>query len=204
MHRFLSTMEHRIVVCEQVGSDPFNKGALLNAGYVMVKDAASWICFHDVDMLPDNELCDYSRPHSFAHAAGKIEQFDYQCPYRNYFGGVILSTKEAYEFINGFSNSYWGYGYEDDDMFCRVKYARLPIERRYGRFRSLPHRKGSAEAGNLKLWHSMQKGTLEWRSNGLRSVNFSIVSDTPLLSLITPAHADDRLLKIDLSSGNPT
>ena len=33
----------------------------------------------------------------------------------------ILFTKEHYEKINGYSNGYWNWGMEDDDILYRVK-----------------------------------------------------------------------------------
>jgi hypothetical protein len=38
-----------------------------------------------------------------------------------YFGGAILFTKEHYEKINGYSNGYFNWGMEDDDLFFRAK-----------------------------------------------------------------------------------
>jgi hypothetical protein len=38
-----------------------------------------------------------------------------------YFGGCVLFTKEQFEKVNGYSNGYWNWGMEDDDLFWRVK-----------------------------------------------------------------------------------
>ena len=42
--------------------------------------------------------------------------------YRTYnvmVGGVLVVTKQQYLAVNGFSNLYWGWGGEDDDMAHR-------------------------------------------------------------------------------------
>lgn len=66
----------------------------------------------------------------------------FRLPYADYFGGVTAMKREVYITINGFSNSYWGWGAEDDDLFNRVTYHKLPISRYYGeatRYTMLKH-----------------------------------------------------------------
>ncbi|XP_051882134.1 beta-1,4-galactosyltransferase 3-like isoform X3 [Pristis pectinata] len=42
-------------------------------------------------------------------------------PYRMYFGGVSALTPDQYLRINGFPNTYWGWGGEDDDISASLK-----------------------------------------------------------------------------------
>lgn len=37
-------------------------------------------------------------------------------PYKDIFGGVSALTKDQFIKVNGFSNEFWGWGGEDDDM----------------------------------------------------------------------------------------
>ena len=45
--------------------------------------------------------------------------YSFRLPYASIFGGVGAFTKEQFEKINGFSNKFWGWGGEDDDLYKR-------------------------------------------------------------------------------------
>ena len=53
----------------QVGKAPFNRGMLLNIGYLEAMKVANWTCliFHDVDLLPENDLNTYNCPRAPRH-----------------------------------------------------------------------------------------------------------------------------------------
>ena len=55
-------------------------------------------------------------------------------PFDSYFGGITLFPIDQFEKINGFSNLYWGWGFEDDDLRYRSIKNQLdltPIEEKY-------------------------------------------------------------------------
>lgn len=56
-------------------------------------------------------------------------RFSPRLPYRDIFGGVSALTKQQMETVNGFSNEFWGWGGEDDDMSNRIRYHNLHIDR---------------------------------------------------------------------------
>lgn len=65
-------------------------------------------------------------------------------PYRTIFGGVSAINREHFELLNGFSNSFWGWGGEDDDMSNRISYHNLHISRyplTIARYTMLTHKK---------------------------------------------------------------
>lgn len=45
--------------------------------------------------------------------------FHFRLPYAALFGGVSAMTVKQLRTVNGFSNSFWGWGGEDDDMSNR-------------------------------------------------------------------------------------
>jgi len=118
-------IEYKIFVANQVYPDSvsgFNRGTSKNVAFdVAQKEGYDYFCFHDIDMLPEDDTCDYSYPKNVEHLAVHVAQFDYGLKYQEYFGGSILFTKEHYEQINGYSNGYWNWGMEDDDILYRVK-----------------------------------------------------------------------------------
>ena len=42
-------------------------------------------------------------------------------PYKGYFGGVSAMSTNDFKKVNGFSNKFWGWGGEDDDMHERIR-----------------------------------------------------------------------------------
>jgi len=39
-------------IVEQSGDAPFNSGKIKNCGYMLTRDRADYVCFHDIDYLP--------------------------------------------------------------------------------------------------------------------------------------------------------
>jgi len=125
-----------IFVIHQTDDKPFNRAKLLNVGYKESEDY-DYFAFHDVDMLPLDS--DYSYVDCPTHLASKAEQFGWRLPYDGYFGGVTLFDKESFTKINGYSNEYWGWGAEDDDVLFRCSIMGVPASRKDCRYRSLSH-----------------------------------------------------------------
>tara|TARA_R100000008_G_scaffold85638_1_gene76122 strand:+ start:17031 stop:18473 length:1443 start_codon:yes stop_codon:yes gene_type:complete len=104
----------------QVDDKLFNRGAMKNvAAEWAFKEGCDYVVWHDIDMIPE-EGCDYSFPEKYPiHIATNISQMDYQLKYQEYFGGAVIFSKEQVEKTNGYSNDYWDWGMEDDDLFWR-------------------------------------------------------------------------------------
>jgi predicted glycosyltransferase involved in capsule biosynthesis len=137
-------------VNSQVSGDRFNRGALMNVGFLEAKRTDIWDCFvfHDVDLLPKSQKTTYKCQTDPYHMASAIDKFNYKLPYADYSGGVLAMTREQYSKCNGHSNSYWGWGGEDDDMTSRIRKAgcnlfRLPSK--ISRYDMLQHDHVAAE-----------------------------------------------------------
>ena len=118
MKDYIKDIDYEIFIVEQADDKPFNRGKLLNAGYKYAVDkGCDYFVFHDVDMLPED--VDYSYSDKPLHLATHLQEHDYETTFFDYFGGVTMFTKEDFKTINGFSNEYWGWGFEDDDLLVR-------------------------------------------------------------------------------------
>jgi len=125
-------IDYRVVVVQQAGTGTFNKAMLLNVGYKEALRRESDIecfIFHDVDLLPEDDRNLYRCSDVPRHLSVGIDKWGYQLPYDALFGGVIAMRKEHFAQVNGYSNEYWGWGAEDDDMYVRILHSCLGLER---------------------------------------------------------------------------
>ena len=118
-------INHSFYVGHQIDEKLFNRGAMKNiAAHYAFNDGCDYIAWHDVDMLTHDLNGhipgDYSYPKEYPiHIATKLSKYNYGLGYDQYFGGVVLFTKEQAYRTNGYSNDYWDWGQEDDDLFWR-------------------------------------------------------------------------------------
>jgi hypothetical protein len=142
MKRFLrecthdTGVEHTIHVIEQLDTLWFNRGKLLNCGFVLAESLADYFVFHDVDYLP------LSADYSWVDLPTRLiwNGLVLRESYDGFFGAVVAMNKEQFKLINGFSNAYWGWGPEDVDLRLRCECHGLSVARRDGSFHALPHR----------------------------------------------------------------
>jgi len=113
-------IEFCMYFCHQTDDKLFNRGATKNiAAKHAFEDGCTHIVWHDIDMIPE-EGADYSFPKDNPrHIATKISQMQYGLKYHEYFGGAVVFSKEQVMNTNGYSNDYWDWGMEDDDLFWR-------------------------------------------------------------------------------------
>jgi hypothetical protein len=115
-------IDYCIYFGHQTDDKLFNRGAMKNiAAKHAFEDGCDYIVWHDIDMIPEEGGgADYSFPkENPIHIATQISQMNYQLKYEEYFGGAVLFSKEQVEKTNGYSNDYWDWGMEDDDLFWR-------------------------------------------------------------------------------------
>ncbi|MDC7785503.1 galactosyltransferase-related protein [Rhodoplanes sp. TEM] len=144
-HRSKAPARTSLLVVEQEPGREFNIAKLKNIGYVLLRDRIDAVCFHDVDYCPVR--VDYRCPkRGGVHLVGRGAEtvvdprgFAVSHDMAAFMGGVVAFAKEGFERVNGYSNDYWGWGYEDTDLAARCEITGVPLTRRNGRFRLLPH-----------------------------------------------------------------
>ena len=168
---------YKLVFMKQKSNRPLNKGKLFNIGYMLHKDKFDYFCFHDSDLIPISDECDYSyedgKPISLVGMRNKIEFGEHETidnfrnftlPYDEYFGGATLFSKEHFQQVNGYSNNYWGVGYEDYDLLLRCVVKGLSIRteletqvsKTYGNFNGL-NSYLEIDANNAKIKNATNK-----------------------------------------------
>ena len=62
------------------GDDPFNRGMLMNVGFVEALKLYNYDCFvfHDVDLLPEDDRNMYTCPEQPKHMSVAVDIFEYK------------------------------------------------------------------------------------------------------------------------------
>lgn len=179
MHPFLikQQIDYGIFIVEQTPQNEFNRATLMNVGFLEALKLKDWDCFifHDVDLLPMDDRNLYTCPDQPRHMSVAVDTLGYKLPYSSIFGGVSAMTVKQFRKVNGFSNAFWGWGGEDDDMSNRLKHynyhiARYPIN--VARYTMLSHKK---EKANPKRYEKLQSGVKRYDVDGINSVKYRLV-----------------------------
>lgn len=124
-HRFHRLRQsHHFLIVEQTKGLPFNKGVLFNAGFIWGNDKFSdvdYIILHDVDEIPIHKEAPYGYPQKPTHILRRRSKNQFKVMYSGSCGGVVSMQTNHFRDINGFSNSFWGWGREDDDLGRRIR-----------------------------------------------------------------------------------
>ncbi|XP_062503124.1 beta-1,4-galactosyltransferase 1-like isoform X2 [Corticium candelabrum] len=125
-------IEFRLYIIEQAGDCPFNRGMLFNVGVLEASKDETWdcYCFHDVDLMLEDDRCLYTCPKKGPRAlAIALDKWNYEIIHKYLFGGIVIMSRQQILSVNGFSNLYWGWGGEDDDLLARVEMMGMKVER---------------------------------------------------------------------------
>jgi len=134
-----------IVVVEQEEGKPFNRGKLINIGFLETR--AAFFVAHDVDILPIEVNYD-PRSGVTQLASSKIQR-------SGYLGGVTKFDAVTFEKVGGYHNDYF-HRAEDNELMFNLKRLDIPVVNRFGTFRELPHPRTGPEF-IPELWEKAQR-----------------------------------------------
>ncbi|RUS70079.1 hypothetical protein EGW08_022154 [Elysia chlorotica] len=175
-------VQFTIFVIEQDLPTSFNKGVVYNAGFLEALKVDNFDCFifHDVDMLPlnNNNLyrCDPKGP---LHFVAGVNKFKYRLIYNWLIGGVLGLTRDQYQRVNGFSNLYFGWGSEDDDMRLRMYSTNMTVYRRpqsVGLYDMIIHRRDKRWRPNNGRFEITWMATNRTHIDGINTVKYTLTS----------------------------
>jgi len=201
MNQFLSKLKRRgllsnyhIYIVEQSNDGrKFNRGKLLNIGFDFAKKQKGRnhdvYIFHDVDLLPQDDLGTwYAKfPKTPLHIARVWDRYSNN---PKYMGGVVSFSSSDYKRINGYPNTFWGWGGEDDEMQNRCE--RLHMRWEYpdkGTLVDLEQMDLSEKLNFLRShkewkcmvkWEALDEHETTWRTNGLADLKYDMIGTQPL------------------------
>lgn len=141
-------VEIDICVVEQADNNYWNKGLLFNIAFKLLAKDYDYIILHDTDFIPVYDQVDYGYCNVPCMIAGVASQFNYRMIYPTFFGGVVVCSKEHYELVNGFPNTYRGYGGEDDGFRNSFLQKGITPTYKMGRFECFAHLKPDIQPGS--------------------------------------------------------
>ncbi|XP_076867616.1 beta-1,4-galactosyltransferase 4 [Brachyhypopomus gauderio] len=183
LHPFLQRQQlhYAIYIIHQAGEETFNRAKLLNIGYLEALKDYSWDCFifHDVDLVPENDHNLYTCDQQPKHLVVGRNSTGYKLRYKGYFGGVTALSRQQFLKVNGFPNSYWGWGGEDDDLRKRVELQRMSVVRppaAIGRYTMVFHQRDNGNEVNKDRMRLLSKTSDMWKKDGLNSCTYQTLS----------------------------
>lgn len=172
-------LDFRFIVTEQYGGDLFNKGRIMNAAFEFADEKLKVDCviFHDVDLFPQDDRNFYGCPSEPRHIGAYVNTLGYVLWYHYLVGGVLSIQAEHYKQINGYSNMYWAWGGEDDDIGLRILANNFTIERpeiEFGQMTMLKHMKRQKTAPN-RVKDLLKDAGTRWPTEGYNQSAWHVV-----------------------------
>nr|CAH8871304.1 unnamed protein product [Trichobilharzia regenti] len=186
MHSFLrkQRLMYTIFVINQDGTTHFNRALLLNIGFIESMRVAKFDCFifHDVDLLPEDDRNTYRCSNQPRHLSVAVDKFSYHLPYQQIFGGAVALTREQFVKVGGFSNLYYGWGGEDDDLYARVinaKYIIVRYPEEIARYKMISHNRDPNNPVNPQRQKLLDSASSRFKTDGYWNANYTLLEAYP-------------------------
>ena len=186
---------HIYIINQSDDQRKFNRGKLLNIGFDYAKNHHSKrshdvFVFHDVDLLPqDNLAYAYATfPKTPYHIARVWERYSNN---PKYFGGVVSFSASDFKRLNGYPNTFWGWGGEDDELQNRceriglqwdwptasgtlIDLEEMTLEEKLSFLRQ--HKEWKC----MVKWEALKEHEQTWKTNGLSDLSYKMLETKPL------------------------
>jgi hypothetical protein len=178
-------------VIHQITPGAFNRGAMLNVGFLEVCKIRpdGLFIFHDVDIYPTSwgSISYDTPPNHIRHAIGLNENL----------GGICCFWKKEFETINGFPN-YYGWGIEDNTIFYRAQKHGIPIDIKHAvdlndtsRCIQRDHsRPNTDHVVHVNTEHHKKEVETGNHTNGLSSLRYEVICSIELAPQFTMLNVD--------------
>jgi DNA-directed RNA polymerase II subunit RPB2 len=178
-----------LVVEQSKDGKKFNRGALLNIGYDFIVEKMphfTTFLMHDVDILMEPDIIEkyyVEDERKIVHLGMLIKNSKYKETKESYFlGRVIRFSKSAYKEINGFPNTFYGWGGEDDALAHRI--GNIPVyrpnEKKEGIELETVNDIIEDESKTYKEEYKIEQliaDNLQWKIDGINSLQYTIVEN---------------------------
>lgn len=162
-------------IIEQGNDKKFNRGVLLNAGHDLIKKSGknySNEIHHDIDVQPDSTLIKYFYSDNVIACKRAF--------YQNFFGTLSVMPINIMDKVNGYSNNFWGWGVEDDNLSSRLKHHGVPVynaDPYITRLVELPHKNAwELDIVNPERHVVDEKDKAEGYASGLADLKYNVIS----------------------------
>jgi hypothetical protein len=187
-----------LYVIDQNNAEKFNRGLLLNIGfYLASKQPYDRYLFHDVDSYPDEVLF----PQYFQYLDETVHfaspSLGYKYTYPDFLGGVEGFTGDDYVTVNGFPNTFLGWGGEDDALYNRLAAENITVYRpTQGKYILADHEQAKGSEKNNVRYENVLEDLKGYKTNGIQQIpGYSIQ--------VTPFSMDSFLESYRLEKPNP-
>jgi hypothetical protein len=151
----------KVIVVEQANDKLFNRGKLLNVGFMEYKDKTKYFFTHDVDINPNIDVI------KTVYSNNDIDIYRIKSGHTTSLGGIIKVKHDIIFDVNGFPNDIWGWGIEDRVLYYRCIMKQYKItDNKKQLFKIMPH-----PSNVIKYVNEKKKLSDMWRQNYIDTLN---------------------------------
>jgi beta-1,4-galactosyltransferase 1 len=201
-----------VYVIDQNNNEKFNRGLLLNIGFEIAKlKHYDRYIFHDVDTYPNLRMFEnYFKfiQYNVHFESPELDNIKYTFP--DFFGGVEAFTEQDFEKTNGFPNTFFGWGGEDDALYNRAVANQLTVYRPrkgMGGYNVPDHAKPTKDEKNARKQQAILDDLTTYKEDGLEQLSRLNITVSPMDDIRTfikdygvtkPDPVDEKILLRDM------